>query len=115
MCVDRVRVYTLTPAHARARWERSKQDASTHAAANTRIHRLAYRAESVATAVADMTLWEHGLHHEHGLLSMASVFECMRPQGPPPERGLSWTIHREDSQYNQGNFELCYNRTWNSQ
>jgi hypothetical protein len=98
VCVDRVRVYTLTPAHARARWERSKQDASTHAAANTRIHRLAYRAESVATAVADMTLWEHGLHHEHGLLSMASVFECMRPQGPPPERPI-WRIKAIEDQH----------------
>ena len=98
VCVDRVRVYTLAPAHARTRWERSKQDASTYAAANTRIHRLAYRAESVATAVADMTLWEHGLDHEHGLLSMATVFECIRPQGRPPERPI-WRIKAIEDQH----------------
>jgi len=98
VCVDRVRVYTFAPAHARARWEKSMQDASTYAAASTRIHRLAYRAESVATAVADMTLWEHGLDHEHGLLSMASVFECIRPQGPPLERPI-WRIKAIEDQH----------------
>ena len=63
-----------------------------------RVHRLAYRAELVATAVADMTLWEHGLDHEHGLLSMSTVFECMKPQGPPPERPIWRRKAIEDQQ-----------------
>jgi len=50
--------------------------------------RLARRSALVATGVADMTCWERGLDHAEGLLSLANIFECHGPDGPPPERPI---------------------------
>ena len=61
------------------------------------LRRLAYRASLVATAVADMTLWERGLNHQEGLLSLASLFNCYTPVAPKPERPI-WRIKAMEDQ-----------------
>jgi hypothetical protein len=64
------------------------------------LKRLAHRASLIATSVADMTLWERGLDRQEGLLNASSVFQCMRPPGPMPERPI-WRRNAIDDKEKQ--------------